>query len=73
MNERIFMKFSAKAAHETMDNLKDFRDVALNPLNTGSIFLFSGFVIVGNIMETRADGFSWNFHEMSGTTKEIIR
>ena len=31
-----------------------FRDVAFNPLNTGLNFIFSGFVIVGNIMKKRA-------------------
>ena len=51
MNKRIFMKFSTKVAHEAKNNMEHFRDVAVNPLNTGSIVLFSGFVIFGNIME----------------------
>ena len=66
------MKFSAKFAHETMNNLEYFRGDVVNPLNTGLIFLFFGFGIVGNIMEKRANRFSWNFHELSGTTQEII-
>ena len=49
-----FSKTSGKVAHETRNNLEHYRDVAVNPLNTGSIFLFSGFVIVGNIMGKRA-------------------
>ena len=48
----------ANVAHETRNNLKHFGDVAVNSLNPGLSFLFSRFVIVGNSMEQRADGFS---------------
>ena len=53
MDERIFMKFSGKIAHETKNNLEYFRVVVINPLNSGSIFLFSESVIVSIIMENR--------------------
>ena len=66
------MKFSEKDGLDTRSNLEDFRDVAVNPLNPGSIHLFSGSVFVCNIMEKRVNGFSLNFYEMSGTTQEII-
>ena len=72
MNERILMTFPAKVVNETRNNLEHSRDVAVNPLKPESILLFSGCVIVGNIMEKREKGFSWNFHEISGTTQEII-
>ena len=45
------MEFSAKVGHETRNKLEHFRGVAVNPMNTGSIFLFSGFVIVGKTDE----------------------
>ena len=51
INDWIFMKFSATVGHETRNILEHFWDVAANPLNPGSVFLFSGFVIVGYIME----------------------
>ena len=70
--ERIFMKFSAKHGHETRNNLKHFRDVVVNTLNSGLIFLFPGTVFVSNIMEEGMNGFSWNFHEISGRTQKII-
>ena len=54
---RIFMKFSAKVEHETMNH---FRDDAINSLTPGSIFLFPGSVFVRNVMEKRVNGFSWN-------------
>ena len=73
MNEWIFMKLSAKVSHEESNHLEHFQYVAGNPLNTGSIFLFCGFVMVGKIMEKWANRFSLNFHEMSRTTQEIIR
>ena len=47
-------------------------DVKVNPLNPGSIYLFSGSVTVCNIMEKQVNGFSWNFYKTSGTTPEII-
>ena len=50
-----------------------FRDLVVNDsLNPGSICLFSGSVFVSNIKEKRMNGFSWNFHDMSGRTKEVI-
>ena len=67
------MKFSGKIAHETKNNLEYFRVVVINPLYSGSIFLFSESVIVSTIMEKRVNGFSLNFHDTSGTTQEIIR
>ena len=73
MDERIFMKFSGKIAHETKDNLEHFRVVVINPLNSGSIFLFCESVIVSTIMAKRMNGFSLNFHDISGTIQEINR
>ena len=48
-DEWIFMKFSGKIVHETKKNLKHFRVVVINPLNSGSIFLFCESVIISNI------------------------
>ena len=42
--ERIFMTFSEKDGHDTGSNLEYFRDVTVNPLNPGSIYLFPGSV-----------------------------
>ena len=67
------MKFSGKIAHETKNNLEHFRVVVINPLNSGSIFLFYESVIASTIMEKRMNRFSWNFRDISGTTQEIIR
>ena len=50
-DEPIFMKSLAKVAHETRTNLEHLRDVAVNLLNPGSIFLFPGSVFVINIMQ----------------------
>ena len=47
------MKFSSNVAHEIRNNLEQFWDVAINSLNAESILLFSGFVIVGNIMKKK--------------------
>ena len=69
--ERISMKFSEQDGPDTGSNLEHFRDIMINPLNPGSIYLFPGSVFVCNIMEKRANGFSWNFDETSGTTQEI--
>ena len=52
------MKFSGYIAHETKNNLEHFRVVMINPLNSGSIFLFCESVIVGTVMEKRMNGFS---------------
>ena len=70
--ERIFTKFSEKDGHDTRSNLKHFRDVTVNPLNPGSIYLSPGSVFVYNIMEKRMNRFSWNFYETSGMTQEIV-
>ena len=40
MHEQICMKFSTKVRHETKNNLEHFRDVAVNLLSPGLIFLF---------------------------------
>ena len=56
--ERFFMNFSEKDGHDRKRNLEHFRDVAVNPLNPGSIYLFRGSVFVCNIMEERVNGFS---------------
>ena len=64
--------FIEKDGHETRSNREHFRDVAVNPLIPGSIYLFPGSVFVCNIMEKRMNGFSWNLHETPGTTQEII-
>ena len=66
------MKFSEEVEHEARNNREHFRDVAIIPLNAGLLFLFSGFVIIVDIMEKRAYRFPRNFHEMSRTTQEII-
>ena len=66
------MKFSEKDGHDTGSNLEHFRDVTVNPLNPGSIYLIPGFVLVCNIMEKRVNGFSCNFYETSEMTPEII-
>ena len=71
MYKRMFIKFSAKFAHETRNNLKHFRDVVGNPLNPRLIFLFSRFMIVGNTLEKRTNGFSWNFHWNVGDDTRI--
>ena len=52
------MKFSEKDGHDTRNNLEHFRDVTVNPLNPGSIYLFPGYVFVCNIIEKRVNGFS---------------
>ena len=66
------MKFSEKDDHDTGSNLKHFRDVTVNPLNPGSIYLFPGSVIFCNIMEKQVNGFSWNFYDTSGMTQQMI-
>ena len=55
------------------NNLKNFWVVVINPLNSGSIFLFFESVIVSTIMEKRINGSSKMIHDMSGMTQEIIR
>ena len=44
----------------------------LDPLNPGSIILFSGSMLVSNIMEKVINEFSWFCYEMSGKAQEII-
>ena len=66
------MKFSEKDGHATGSNLDYFRDVTVNPLNSGSIYLFPGSMFVYNIMEKRVNGFSWIFYETPDMTQEII-
>ena len=66
------MKFSAKVAHEARNNLEYLLDIAVNPLNTEWIFLSSGIVIVGNIMEKKGEQIFTKFNEMMGTTQNII-
>ena len=51
------MKFSGKIVHETKNNLKHFCVVVINPLNSGSIFLFCESVIVSTIVKKRMNGF----------------
>ena len=63
--------FLGKVGHEARSTLEHFRDLAVNPLNAGSILIFSGSVFVSNIMGKRLNGFSSNFHDMSGTTQEV--
>ena len=46
-----FHDISAKFGYDTGNNLEHFRDVLINPLLPGPIFLFPGFVLVSNIME----------------------
>ena len=67
------MKFSGKIAHATKKNLEHFWVVVINPLNSGSIFLFCKSVIVSTIKEKRMNGFSLIFHDISGTTQKIDR
>ena len=38
---QIFMKFLGKVRHGTMYNLEHFRELAVNPMNLRSIFLFT--------------------------------
>ena len=64
MVEQIFMKFSEKDGHDTESNLEHFRDVAVNPLNPESIYLFPGPVFVCNIMEQDR---RWNADKPSAT------
>ena len=64
------MKFSEKDGLDTRSNLEHFRDVAVNPVNPGSIYLCSGSVLVCIILEKRVNGFSLFFSEMSGTTQK---
>ena len=71
-DERIFMIFLGKVGHETKITLEHFQDIDVSPLNLGSILLFSWSVFVYNIMEKRVNGFSWNFHDMSGTIQGVI-
>ena len=51
------MKFSTKVGHETRNNPEHFKDVAVNPLNPGLIFLFPELVFVSIVMEKRENGF----------------
>ena len=44
--------FLEKVGYETRIHLEHFRDIAVNPLNPGSILLFSVSVFVCDIMET---------------------
>ena len=53
----FFMTFSVKVVYETRKNLEHFRHIAVNSLNPGLIFLFYGFVVVGNVMVKRTNGF----------------
>ena len=49
-NEGVFMKFLGKFGHEALNTLEHSTDLAVNLLNTGSIFVFSGSVFISNIM-----------------------
>ena len=52
---------------------KTFSDLAVNPLNPGSIFfIFSGSVLVSNVMGKCVSGFSLIFHGMSGTIASCL-
>ena len=52
--------FLGKVGHEARNTLENFRDLAVNLLNPGSIFVFSGSVFLCNIM-----GNGWtDFHEI---------
>ena len=53
--------FFEKDGHDTWNNLEHFRDVTVNPLNPGSIYIFPGSVFVCNIMEKRVSRFPWFF------------
>ena len=66
-DEQIRMEFYPMVGHETRNNLEHFRDVSVNLLNPGLIFLFAS-----NDIKKRVNGFSWNFHEISGLTQEIM-
>ena len=52
------MKFAEKDGLDTSSNLEQFRDVTVNPLDPGSIYLFPGSVFVCNVMEKQVNGFS---------------
>ena len=51
IDKQIFMKLLWKVRHEARNTLDYFRDLVINPLNAGLIFLFSGSVFVSNIMK----------------------
>ena len=68
--ERIFMKLLGQVAYKTRYKLEQFQDVALNPLDRGSIFLFSGSVLDNKIMEKWVNGFSWKFQDMAGMAQQ---
>ena len=53
-----FHEISGQVGYETRNNLEHFEGVAFNPLDPGSIFLFSGSVFDSDIMEKRVNGFS---------------
>ena len=71
-SERIFIKFSGQLAYKRRNRLEQFHDVAENPLDPGSNFLFSGSVPNSKIMEKRVNGFSWKVQDMSGMTQQNI-
>ena len=47
-----------------------FWGCCIEPFGSGSIFLLCGFVLDGNIMEKRFDGFSWNFQHMLDNSQQ---
>ena len=52
------MNILGKGGLETRKNLEYFRDLSVNPLNLGLIFLFSGSMFVNVIMEKRVNRLS---------------
>ena len=66
-DELIFMKFPTKVRQAMICIV--FWMLRLTPWIQGRFLLFHGSVFV---MEKRENGFSWNFHEMAGTSQEII-
>ena len=66
----VFMKNSGQFGYDIGNNLEHFEDIAYNPLDPGSIYVFVGPVLASNITEKRVHGSSWNFHEISETTQQ---
>ena len=67
-----FREFFRKGRTWGKEQSRHIRDLVVNLLDPGLIFQFSGSVFVSSIMEKRMKGVSWNFHDMPGTTQQVI-
>ena len=70
MNKPIFVKFSSKEGDDIRNNLEHVHDVAVNVLKPESIGLFSGSVLVSNIIKKRGNGFDEIFMKYHAWHKE---